>query len=291
MTSSLLCATLLLAVPGADEAKAAKYPHPELLIEAPQLAKEVAAKKVHVLDVRPSAKYAAGHVPGALWVDTRSWSKAFAAGPDKETWVKLLGGYGLEADAPVVVYGDDVREAARVWWVLRYWGFKDARLLNGGWAAWTADGGTVSKEAPRPEPTTPRLTANADRLATKGQVLEYVKGKDHLIIDARSDNEYCGEQKLAKRGGAIPGARNLEWSDLLERNGRFKSPEELMKLFQEHGISTREPAVTYCQSGGRASVVAFALELMGAKDVRNYYRSWNEWGNDPDTPIVTPRKK
>jgi thiosulfate/3-mercaptopyruvate sulfurtransferase len=62
-------------------------------------------------------------------------------------------------------------------------------------------------------------------------------------------------------------------------------------LFKEHEISLKEPSVTYCQSGGRAAVMAFALELMGAGDVRNYYRSWNEWGNDADTPVVTPKKK
>jgi thiosulfate/3-mercaptopyruvate sulfurtransferase len=291
MTLPLLCTALVLSVPGADEGNAAKYPHAGLLIEAPALAKAVSAKKVHVLDARPRAKYDAGHVAGALWVDVPSWGKAFAAGPDKDAWVKLLGGLGLETDTPVVAYGDDVREAARVWWILRYWGFMDARLMNGGWAAWTADHGSVSRETPHAEPTVPRLTANADRLATKDQVLEYVKGKGHQIVDARSEKEYCGEQRLAKRGGSIPGAKNLEWSDLLDADGRFKRPEELNKLFREHGVSVQEPAVTYCQSGGRASVVAFALELMGAKDVRNYYRSWNEWGNDPDTPVVTPKRK
>jgi thiosulfate/3-mercaptopyruvate sulfurtransferase len=190
----------------------------------------------------------------------------------------------------VVVYGDDVREAARVWWILRYWGFKDARLLNGGWAAWALANGAASREAPGVNVTVPKLTADAGRMATKDQVIELIKGQDHLIVDARSEKEFCGEDKKAKRGGAIPGAKHLEWSDLLDKDGRFKSAGELRKLFKEHDVSLKEPAVTYCQSGGRASVLAFALELMGAKDVRNYYRSWNEWGNDPDTPIVTPKK-
>jgi thiosulfate/3-mercaptopyruvate sulfurtransferase len=289
MTPHLLCTALMLLAPGAD-AKANKYPHAELLIEPSELAKAVPAKKVHLLDTRTKAKYDAGHIPGALWVDVPAWGKAFAAGPDKDAWVKLLGGSGLDVAAPVVVYGDDVREAARAWWILRYWGFKDARLLDGGWSAWVAANGPTSREAPAVEATRPKLTANADRLATRDQVLEMLKGKDHQIVDARSGKEYCGEQKMAKRGGSIPGAKNLEWSDLLDKEGRFKSAEELRKLFKEHDVSLKEPAVTYCQSGGRASVLAFALELMGARGVRNYYRSWNEWGNDPDTPIVTPKK-
>ncbi len=290
MTPNMICAALLMLAPGADPAKGHKYPRADLLMEAPALAKDVAAKTAQTLDTRSNAKYDAGHVPGAVWVDVPAWSKAFAAGPDKEAWVKLLGACGLDPAAPVVVYGDDVREAARVWWVLRYWGFKDTRLLNGGWAAWKSADGPVSREAPVIKATTPKLTADLGRLATKEQVIELVNGKGQQIVDARSEKEFCGEQKMAKRGGAIPGARHLEWSDLLDKDNRFKSADELRQLFKEHDVSLKEPAVTYCQSGGRASVLAFALELMGAKDVRNYYRSWNEWGNDPDTPIVVPKK-
>ena len=74
------------------------------------------------------------------------------------------------------------------------------------------------------------------------------------------------------------------------KSQRFKSAEELSKLFRAAGIDPARPALTYCQSGGRASVVAFALDLMGGADVRNYYRSWAEWGNADDTPIVLPKK-
>jgi thiosulfate/3-mercaptopyruvate sulfurtransferase len=289
MTALFLCSALLLAVPGADET-AGKYPHAEMLIDAPALAKLVGLKNVQVLDVRPKSKYDAGHLPGARWLDAAAWGKAFATGPDKDDWTKRLGDLGLDTGVPVVVYGEDPREPARVWWILRYWGFHDVRLLDGGWPAWEAAYRAMSKEAPRVEATAPRLMAHAERLATKDQMLGTVKGKDRQIIDARSGKEFCGDQKLAQRGGAIPGSKNLEWSDLLTRDGRFKRADELRTLFREHEISLKEPTVTYCQSGGRASVMAFALELMGVKDVRNYYRSWNEWGNDADTPIVIPKK-
>jgi thiosulfate/3-mercaptopyruvate sulfurtransferase len=284
MSSQLLATMLLLLTPATEEAK---YAAPDLLMEAPELARLVAANKVHLLDTRARAKSDAGHIPGALWVDSAAWSKAFATAPDKGEWTKRLGALGLEPDATVVVYGDDPREPARVWWTLRYWGFKDVRLLDGGWAAWN---GATSKEVAHVAATTPKLTAHPERLATKEQVLELIKDKDRQIIDARSEKEYCGEEARAKRGGAIPGAKNLDWTDLLNKDGHFKSAAQLRQLFKAHDISLKEPAVTYCQSGGRASVMAFALELMGVKDVRNYYCSWNEWGNDPDTPVVRPRK-
>ena len=102
----------------------------------------------------------------------------------------------------------------------------------------------------------------------------------------------CTDLKKAERGGSIPGATHLEWSDVLDpKTRRFKTPATLAKLFKDAGVNLGRPQVTYCQSGGRAAVLAFALELMGAREVRNYYRSWSEWGNAADTPVVTPKKK
>ena len=114
--------------------------------------------------------------------------------------------------------------------------------------------------------------------------------RDAQIIDARSTDEFCGTSSTAKRNGHIPGATALEWTDLLGKDKKFKSPEELQKVFAEKKIDLDRPAVTYCQSGGRAAVVAFGLELMGAKNVRNYYKSWAEWGNAEDTPVEVPKK-
>ena len=124
-------------------------------------------------------------------------------------------------------------------------------------------------------------------------ILDSLKGGTLQIIDARSEGEFCGAEKHAKRGGAIPGARHLEWSELLDKvTHRFKGADELRRLFKEAGIDLEKPAAAHCQSGGRASVMVFGMELLGAKDVRNYYDSWSEWGNAEDTPIVPgkPRK-
>src|SRR5262249_61928077 len=142
--------------------------------------------------------------------------------------------------------------------------------LTGGGPAWASKSGPASGGAPAVKATTPQRTAQADRLATREQVIDIVKKKDRQIIDARSEKEYCGDTKLANRGGAIPGAKNLDWSDLIDKDGRFKSADELARLFKERDISPKEPAVTYCQSGGRASGMAFALELMSARDVRYF---------------------
>jgi thiosulfate/3-mercaptopyruvate sulfurtransferase len=292
--SALVLLLLPLATAGAGQP--AKYVRPDLLIEAKELAKPEVAEKFRILDTRSQAKFDAGRVFRAARVDEKAWAKSFAAGPSQKEWEQKLGSLGLEVDRPVVVYGDDLRETARVWWILRYWGLRDVRILNGGWQAYRAKGGLIEdaggKRLPPFPPTQPKLMPRPEVLATMGQLLDDLKEKRFAILDVRSEGEFCGDTKFAKRGGAIPGATHLEWSDLLDMTKqRFKRAEELLKLFKDAGVDFNRPTVSYCQSGGRASVMAFALELMGAKAVRNYYRSWSEWGNAADTPIVTPRKK
>jgi thiosulfate/3-mercaptopyruvate sulfurtransferase len=264
-------------------------------MEPAELARALAADKVYVVDARPREKYKAGHIIHATPVDPSAWNKLFVNKKDKQFWEKLLGGLGIDADTKVVVYGEDFRETARIWWIMRYWGVRDVRLLNGGWHGWLAASGKVEKgiaEKPLHAPKKTRLTPLSQRLVVKDQLLEGLKQKRYQIADARSRDEYCGVAKTARRNGAIPGAHRLEWSDLLDKKTqRFKSPAELRRLFKKAGIDLDRPTVTYCQSGGRASVLAFALELMGAKDVRNYYRSWAEWGNAQDTPIEKTEEK
>jgi thiosulfate/3-mercaptopyruvate sulfurtransferase len=286
MFLSLFCLSAFLA-PAAD---ATQYAKPELLIDTGDLVKQ--AKTFRILDARSRDKYESGHIPGAAWVDHDAWSKSFDDGKDADGWIGRIGALGLNFDTPVVIYDDNrAKEAARVWWILRFWGVRDVRLLNGGWVAWKDANGEAVKDEPKIDATGPKLKAHTDRLATKDQMLVGVKDKSFQILDARSQGEFCGDTKTAKNVGAIPDARQLEWSDLLDpKTQRFKPPSELAKLFDERKIKLDRPVTTYCQSGGRASVMAFGLELMGAEKVRNYYKSWAEWGNAADTPIVKPEK-
>src|SRR5262249_50658746 len=163
----------------------------------------------------------AGHIPGAVWVDHDAWARAFAAGQDPQQWAERIGKLGITAGKPVVVYDDDLaREAARIWWILRYWGVNDARLLNGGSKEWVAGGHAVSKEEPAVAAAHFVAPAQGRRLATQGQVLQGLKKDQFQIVDARSETEHCA--------GAIPGAVNLEWSDALDpKTQRFKSAAEL----------------------------------------------------------------
>ncbi|HEY1189970.1 MAG TPA: rhodanese-like domain-containing protein, partial [Gemmata sp.] len=197
---------------------------------------------------------------------------------------------GVSPKVPVVVYADDARDAARAWWVLKYAGVPDARILNGGWKVWTAANRPTEKEAPAVTAEAFNWTVAAPRLADKRHVLGILKD-GAACVDARTKAEFTGEKALAKRGGHIPGAVHLEWVELLDpKTGKFLPPADLLKLMEERKIDLDKPHVTYCQSGGRAAVVAFGLELAGAKSVRNYYPSWSEWGNADDTPVEGQKK-
>jgi thiosulfate/3-mercaptopyruvate sulfurtransferase len=282
---------ILVCTLNAGEEKKAAYSKVELLIEPADLTKVVSAATHRILDVRPKEKYEAGHIPEAVWVDHDQWAKAYGH-DDKPGWEHRIGALGFISTATVVIY-DDVRNnrAARIWWILRDAGVRDVRLLNGGWKGWQDAGGEVTKKVPDVGQTKIAIEFQKDRLADKKFVLDAVKTGIGQIIDVRSKEEYVGEDKRAKQGGAIPGAKHLEWSDAMDaKTQRFKYADELKMLFAAAGIDPGKPCTTYCQSGGRAAVMAFTLELMGGKDVRNYYRSWAEWGNADDTPIETPKK-
>ena len=283
-----LLLVVLAAVPRLGAAEKG-YARPHLLIEPAELAKPDVARLVVILDARARKKYDAGHIPGARWVSFAEWTKAFQDGKDRDAWSKRVAALGITLDAKVVVYDDAAnKEAARIWWVLRYWGVSNVRVVNGGWRGWEAGKYPVEDKdpAPTPTPTGLALKPQAERLATKALLLQSLTGDKLQIVDARSADEFCGKLELAKRGGAVPGARLLDWSTLVDaKTHRFKEADELRKLFREAGIAFDRPTVTYCQSGGRASVMQFALELMGADGVRNYYGSWAAWGNAEDTPV------
>ncbi len=263
-----------LLAPAADPA-VAKYAKPELLVEAA----DVSADKHLIFDARSAAKHEAGHVPGAVNVPVTAWAKAIDDGKaDAAFWKKTLADLGVTGKTPVVVYSDDVKVASRGWWALKLAGVPDVRLLNGGWDAYLAAKQPTSPEPTKAKPAEPVDWKPEARLAVMAEVVKLAEKKDTAcVVDARSATEVAG--------GKVPGAKVLDWSDLIEgKTQKFKPAGELAKLFEGQKIDLSKPCVTYCQGGGRAAVMAFALELMGAKDVRNYHKSWGEYGSEKTTP-------
>ena len=220
-----------------------QYPRKDLLLEAWELAKPEVTKSFLILDVRGKPAYDAGHIPGSVVTSAAEWAKEFRDGKDVEGWSKRLGNLGITTETKIIVYDDAAtKDASRAWWILKFFGVKDVRLLNGMWTGWKTGKYPISQESNIPKPLVFQAQIERNRLATEQDVLQSLKNNNSQIIDARSAGEHSGKIKLAQRGGCIAGSTNLDWVNLVDaQTQRFKSPTDLKKLFDENGIDLDKP--------------------------------------------------
>jgi thiosulfate/3-mercaptopyruvate sulfurtransferase len=219
-----------------------------MLVEPAELKELLESPDVRILDTRPKEEYAKGHVPGAVLVDVKAWQalgKTEGGFRNAKAWGELVGRLGIARESTVVLYGSRLPDTARVWWLLKYVGVNDVRLLNGGWDAWSKAKLATTIDTPTVEAVVFEPEFQADRLEEIDSLKESLKGGDAKIVDTRSADEFTGKQVQGERGGHIPGATHLEWSELLAADGRFKTKGELQELFKERGILPDDTAVCY----------------------------------------------
>lgn len=224
------------------------------------------------LDVRSAGEFARGHVPGARRVDVNEWQAAFGDGSDAADWSKRIASVLSDAEGQVVIYDQTFTpNAARVWWILKYWGVSDVRILDGGFKAFMSEGGRPVYGVAHHQPTDFVAQPQPERLAKYQDVLAIARGEQEAcLLDARTDEE--------NTAGHIPSAEHLDWQAMVdEETGRLKPPDELRQLLAQTEFDAASPVVTYCQSSGRASVVAFVVEHLTGKPAANYHGSWGEW--------------
>lgn len=255
---------------------------------------------VTVLDVRwqlggppGHAEYRLGHVPGAAFVDleTDLADPPGARGrhplPDTGRFEAAMRRCGVRDDRPVVVY-DAVggTSAARCWWLLRYHGHGDARVLDGGYPAWVADGGDVEEGDPVVEPGD--FTARPGRMPVVDVDGVLALARDGVLVDARARERFLGEvEPIDPVAGHVPGAVNLPTSEnLVEPGGRFRSREDLAAAYARVGVRPGRPVGAYCGSGVTAAHDVLALEVLGV-EAALYPGSWSEWVTDPSRPVAT----
>jgi thiosulfate/3-mercaptopyruvate sulfurtransferase len=275
-------------------------PRDRVLVDAATLMGTLAAAvPVVVLDVRWSlgrsdgrAQHAAGHVPGAVYVDLDTelaGPASPAAGrhplPDVADLQRSARRWGVRAGVPVVAY-DAVggMSAARAWWLLRWAGVTDVRLLDGGLDAWVAAGGPVESGDVTPEPGDVVLrpgalaTVDADGAATLAAV--------GALLDARAPERYRGEvEPVDPRAGHVPGALSAPTAANLGPDGRFLPADVLRERFRAVGVPGRVPIAVYCGSGVTAAHEVAALASIGV-DAALYPGSWSEWSSDPARPAA-----
>lgn len=275
------------------------YAHPEALVDAEWVQAHLTDSTVRLIEVDvDTTAYEQGHIAGAVGFN---WQKelqeqVMRAPVSKEQLESLLSRAGVTADTTIVLYGDNNNWfAAWAFWILKYYGHRDVRLLNGGRVKWLAD----KREITTAVPSYPRSSYHAqaphvDIRAFRDQILLSLGHSSGALVDVRSPAEYSGEllapahlpQEGAQRGGHIPGAANIPWSMAVLEDGTFKPAGELRALYEGKGITPDKEVVAYCRIGERSSHTWFVLRyLLGYPHVRNYDGSWTEWGSLIGAPI------
>lgn len=207
----------------------------------------------------------------------------------------LLRRSGVDDHTMVVLYGGNNNWfAAYAYWLLRYLGFDQVRLLNGGRKLWELESRELDTGVPAVEPTDFSIPNPVrSQLRTFRDEVLSVLGTIGFV-DVRSPEEFRGEmmapahlpQESAMVAGHIPGARNVPWSRAVNEDGTFKSADELADVYSRAGVDGRSPVVAYCRIGERSAHTWFVLhELLGHPDMSNYDGSWTEYGSLVGVPV------
>src|SRR4051812_25881652 len=266
------------------------YTHPEQLVDTAWVAAHGAEAGVRVVDMRQSG-YDAGHVPGAVYLSPiaiRDARNPPTFLPTPQAFAEMMVRLGITDATRVIAY--DERGgiyAARLWWILNYYGHPNVALMNGGWIKWTAEQrpATTATAAPAAARFTARPQPNWG--ATAADLVAAIDKPGVTIVDARTAAEIEGKDlRNIKRGGFVPSSVPVYWEDLLDPQKKtFKPADELKKIYEDRGIVPSAEVIAYCQVGMRASVDLFALHLIGYDKLKNYYGAWEEWGNRDDLPL------
>ena len=277
---------------------------PSPLISSAELASRFGDPELRLLDASwflPAEgrsgreEFAAERIPGAVFFDVDAVSDTSVDLPHMlpapGALAEAASALGLSPDLDVVVYDSfGIRSSARVWWTLKVMGFERVQVLDGGLRAWKASGLPLETGAPRPpSPVPTRVRFDRTRLRDREDVAAALASGAAQIVDARGAPRFRGEAPEPRpglRSGHMPGARNLPFDRLLTPEGRLKPPVALAEAFREAGVDLARPIVATCGSGVTASVLALALEVLGAP-AAVYDGSWAEWGLEGGGEVAT----
>lgn len=279
---------------------------PKPLIIAAELQAALNDDHLIILDIRSSLKdvnagrlaYEEAHIPGAHYCDMLGDVSGCFSGtngrhplPDSGRFCVNMRRLGLRPDSHVVVYDDgSCSFAARLWFTLRWVGFENVQVLDGGWNNWAKLGLPVQQEvSDLKEEGTYRATMPLERVFDDDFVEEVLVNHDYTLLDARAHDRFIGAtEPIDAKAGHIPGALNAPSSMNIGPDGLFLSPEDLRARFTE-ALGSRDPSavINYCGSGVTACCNHLAMEVAGISAAGVYIGSWSEWISDEERPIAT----
>lgn len=282
------------------------YAHPEVLVETDWVASNPpspgSGRRLVEVDYDPENAYRKGHVDGATLV----WWRRDINDPvtrdilNRAQFEQLMSRNGIAPDTEVVLYGDfNNWFAAFAFWVFKYYGHRNVRIMNGGRKKWEIEGRPYTTDEPQVQPTDYVAAPPDEGLRAYLPDVRRALGRDgNVLVDVRSPKEFSGEitappeypTENAQRGGHIPGARSIPWATAVnDADGTFKSADELRANYEPKGVTADKDVVCYCRIGERSSHSWFVLKyLLGYPQVRNYDGSWTEWGNMIGNPVEKP---
>ncbi len=277
-----------------------EFTNPDVLVETGWLEERLDDPNIRIVEVDEDTQaYEKGHIPNALgW----NWNTDLHAPVgrdyvDQDGLAKLLQRAGVGPDTTLILYGGNNNWfAAYAYWLLRYLGYGNVKLLNGGRKKWELESRAMTNDVPSFTATTLNIDApvNGDFRAFRDEVLQKVSSGTSALVDVRSPEEYRGEklapdhlpQEQAQVPGHIPGAANVPWGKAAQDDGSFKSADDLKSLYEGEGITSDKEVIAYCRIGERSSHTWFALhELLGYDNVKNYDGSWTEYGSLVGVPV------
>jgi len=257
------------------------YPN-DILVDAGWLKEHLADSNLRILDTR-GVQSRLGHIPGAIALNPGRDFFVFAYGrmdvAPPEKIAQALAAYGVSNNSSIVLYDEtNDQMVAIVYWMLRFVGHRDVKILRGGWRAWIESGGAESSEVPAVTRTEYRAQTNEEIRASAEWIQQNVERADILLLDARSVGEYAR--------GHIPGAVNLPYESNFDfRTRMFKDATTLRAQLESIGATPDKEIITYCHTGARSSHLFAVLELMGYPRVRNYIGSMADWHEMRGLPI------
>ncbi len=263
-----------------------------LILEVEQLEQHLEHENLLLVDLSQPTTYVQYHIPGAVFLDyawiVRIEHPRMGLLPDPAQLTHVLSAYGLTPATHVVTYDDEGGgRAARFLWTLEAAGHKRFSLLNGGLRAWANEGHKISTHITFPTPGEYEVKMDFSGVATRQFILDNLSNADVKLLDTRSLAEYSGKKVFAERGGHIPGAINIEWTEAMDKQHdlRLKPAKELHQMLESQGITPDKTVIVYCQTHHRSAHTYIMLKSLGYEKVRGYPGSWSDWGNEPNTPI------
>ncbi|MGH1460601.1 MAG: sulfurtransferase [Neptuniibacter sp.] len=264
-----------------------------LVLEATELKQQMDNPDLLIIDLSSEDNYLKGHIPGAISLPPGRLLSGNPPIPNKlpspDQLKKLCLDIGLNNRSQVIAYDDQMGPwAGRLIWTLNILGHDNCSVLNGQLAAWVQQGHELETTPNIPKPSAFEISLNTDLVADVEYIKSQINNDKTSIWDARGPAEYSGEKVInAKKGGHIPGALNIEWTDCLisTEDTRLKPADELLAMLEEKGITQDNSIITHCQTHRRSGLTYLVAKYLGFKNIRCYDGSWFEWGNLPDTPV------